>query len=303
MRYATYWIVMMPVIVFCCGRGSVAQDYSQVMVHAKPVADHLFLLRNAGGNILLSVGEDGALLVDAGMPEFSKKIGDVVAGKSGRPLRYIVNTHWHFDHTGGNSELAKGGAVIIAHGNVRKCMSEHRSLAGIDRDQPPSPKQALPVVCFEDSLALHVSGEEILLEHVANAHTDGDTLVYFRKANVLHMGDVWFNGMYPFMDVNANGCLAGMIEACDRGLAIANSDTKIVPGHGPVGDRKALQLYRDALSVINERIVKMVSEGKSKEEAIAAKPTAEYDDKWGKSWLTPDLWVSLVYDGIERTKE
>jgi glyoxylase-like metal-dependent hydrolase (beta-lactamase superfamily II) len=159
---------------------------------------------------------------------------------------------------------------------------------------------ALPAITFDESLTIHWNGQEVRMLHVPNAHTDGDCLVHFPDANVLHVGDVWFNGMYPFIDVNVGGSIDGLVKACDRALELADAKTKIIPGHGPVSDAAELRTYRDMLAAVRDRVRELVAQDKSREEVIASKPTKEFDEKWGRSWLTPDTWVGLVYDGMTR---
>jgi len=277
-----------------------ADDWSKVELQTVPLADNVYGLAGGGGNIAFSVGEDGVLLVDSAYAELVEKTTAAVKAVSNRPIRLVVNTHWHFDHAGGNEELAKGGAIIVAHENVRKRMSEDRHITVIDRDVPASPDAALPVITFAESLTFHWNGDEVRVLHVPNAHTDGDSIVYFRKANVLHVGDTWFNGMYPFFDVNAGGSLDGLVKALDRALTLPDEETKIIPGHGPLSNAVELKRYRDMLATVRDRVRALAEQGKSRAEIIAAKPTKEFDGKWGNSWLDADTWVGLIYDGMMR---
>jgi glyoxylase-like metal-dependent hydrolase (beta-lactamase superfamily II) len=269
-------------------------------IRTVPVANNLYVLAGGGGNIALSVGEDGALLVDGGFEQLVEKITTAVGTVSTAPIRLVVNTHWHFDHVGGNEKLAKVGATIVAHEDVRKLMSEDRHITVIDSRVPASPAAALPVITFTDSLTFHWNGDEVRVLHVPPAHTDGDSIVYFRNANVLHVGDTWFNGMYPFIDVNAGGSLDGLVRALDRALALANEKTKIIPGHGPLSNAVELKRYRDMLATVRDRVRVLLEQGKSRAEVIAAKPTNELDGTWGNSWLDADTWVGLIYDGMSR---
>jgi cyclase len=277
-----------------------AQDRSKVEIRTIPVAENLYVLAGAGGNIALLTGDDGTLLIDDGYKELTEKTSAAVEAVSKTPIRLVVNTHWHSDHVGGNGEMAGMGAVVIAHESVRGRMSEDRHLAVVDRDVPASPPAALPKITFPDASTLYWNGEEVNLLHVPPAHTDGDSLVYFRKANVLHAGDTYFNGMYPFIDVNAGGSLDGMVKAADLALTLVNDQTKIIPGHGPLSDAAELKRYRNMLATVRDRVRALIKEGKSREEVIAAKPTGEFDGKWGGSWLPPDKWVGLVYDGMSK---
>ena len=277
----------------------VAQDFSKVELQTTALADNLYVIAGGGGNVAVSVGEDGVLLVDDSYTELKDKLDSAVKAITKAPIRMVINTHWHFDHVGGNQALATAGAIIVAHDSVRKRMSEDQHLAGIDRHIPASPVKALPLITFADGLTLHWNGDEVRVMHLPPAHTDGDSMVYFASANVLHVGDVWFNGMYPFIDINAGGSLAGIVAAGDRALAQANEQTKIIPGHGAVSNSAELKRYRDVLATIDERVRTLAASGKSREEIIAAKPSQQFDEQWSGSWR-PDTWIGIVYDGMSK---
>ncbi|HUU96512.1 MAG TPA: MBL fold metallo-hydrolase [Phycisphaerae bacterium] len=277
-----------------------AQERPEIEVRTVQLAENVYMLAGAGGNLALSAGDHGALLVDSEYAQLTEKVTAAVKEVCETPIRFVINTHWHFDHVGGNEAFTKAGALIVAHENVRKRMSSAQVLEPMERQVPPSPAAALPVITYADALTFHWNGDQVQVIHVEPAHTDGDSLVYFRKANVLHMGDVWFNGMYPFIDVNAGGSIDGMVKAAERGLALANDKTKIIPGHGPLSNVKELREYRDMLATVRDRVRPMVREGKSREEVIAAKPTKDLDEKWGRGGFGPDMWVGIVYDGMSK---
>ena len=277
-----------------------AQSAGNVKIKTVKVADGVYMLTGSGGNIGLSVGDDGVFMIDDQFAPLTEKILAAVSMLSREPVRFLVNTHWHGDHTGGNENLGKAGAIIIAHDNVRRRMSTDQFMAAFDRSVPASPAGALPVVTFTDAVTFHFNDEELHVFHVTNAHTDGDAIIHFRQANVFHMGDTFFNGMYPFIDTGSGGSIDGMIEAADQVLARADRRTKVIPGHGPLGDRKDLRAYRDMLETVSARIHTMVDDGKSRDEVIAAKPTSELDGKWGSGFMEPDQWVGIVYDGMTR---
>ncbi|MBU0637859.1 MAG: MBL fold metallo-hydrolase [Planctomycetes bacterium] len=277
-----------------------AQDWSKVDVRVVPVTDNVYVLANAGGNIGVLTGPDGVLLIDTGFEQLSEKVTAAVKTITEQPIRLVINTHWHFDHTGGNAHLSMAGALIVAHENVRTRMTQGQYLTVIDQQVPPAPPAALPAITFSDTLQLHWSGQEVQVLHVAPAHTDGDSLVFLRTANVLHVGDSCFNGMYPFIDVNAGGSLAGVVKALDQALTLANDKTRIIPGHGPLAGVAELRAYRDMLATVCDRVGKMVKDGKSRAQIVASKPTSEFDAQLGQSWLKPDTWVGLVVDGATR---
>ncbi len=275
------------------------QNFDEVQIETVPVADGLFMLVGSGGNIGLSVGADGAFLIDDQYAPLTDKIKAAVSAQTDQPIRFVVNTHWHGDHTGGNEHMGEAGAIIVAHENVRKRMSTEQFLKAFNMRRPPSPPGALPVVTFTDAVTFHWNGDDIRVFHVAPAHTDGDAVIHFQKANVIHAGDTFFNGMYPFIDTSTGGSLDGMIAAADRILALADDATKIIPGHGPLANKADLIAYRDMLDTVRARIREMIQAGKTRDEVVAAKPTADLDAAWGKGFLQPDVWVGIVYDAMQ----
>jgi cyclase len=270
-------------------------DLSKVQIRTEKLADGLYVLFGAGGNVGVSAGPDGAFLIDDDFAPLTDKILAAVKAISPQPVRYVVNTHWHGDHSGGNENLGKSGALIVAHDNVRRRMSAEQFSAAFNMKTPPSPKLALPVITFPDQMTLHLNGDEVHAVHVPPAHTDGDSIVHFRKGNVVHMGDLYFNGMYPFIDVDTGGSLDGMITAAERGLKLVDARTRIIPGHGPVGDQAALGAYHKMLVTIRDRIAPMVKAGRTLAEVKAAAPTKDLDAAWGKGFLKPDQFIEIIF--------
>ncbi len=277
-----------------------AQGMDDVEIVATEVAPGVYMLTGQGGNLGLSVGEDFAFLIDDQFAPLTEKIVAAVAKITDRPLRFVLNTHWHGDHTGGNENLGKAGVLIVAHDNVRERLGTEQFMAAFDRTVPPSPPAALPVVTFTDTVRFHANGDTLHALHVPAAHTDGDSIVHIEAADVIHMGDVFFNGMYPFIDLGSGGSVDGVIAAVERALALAGEGTKIIPGHGPLTDRAGLAAYREMLKTVRERVAGLVAQGKSREEAVAAKPTADYDEKLGGGFLTPDRFAATVYESLKR---
>jgi glyoxylase-like metal-dependent hydrolase (beta-lactamase superfamily II) len=274
------------------------QDFSQVEIKAEKVTEGVYMLTGRGGNIGLSVGKSGSFLVDDQYAPLTDKILAVVKSVSPEPVRFLVNTHWHGDHTGGNENMGKAGVFIVAHENVRQRMSKENFNAVFKSTTPPSPEGALPVVTFGEALTFHWNGDEIRVYHVPPAHTDGDSIVHFVKADVVHMGDLFFNGGYPFIDTSSGGKVDGVIAAADRVLGAISEKTRVIPGHGPLATKADLLAYRDVVKAVRDRVAKLKAEGKTKEAAVAAKPTAEFDAKWGQGFIKGDVLVGLVFDSL-----
>lgn len=298
------WFFVAALLFACSPWTSVAaQGFPRVLIKKHPVADNLYMLEGRGGNIGALFGDDGVFLIDDQFAPLTDDIVKAVRELSPEPIRFVVNTHWHGDHTGGNENLGKAGAVIVAHENVRVRMSTKQFSEAFGRETPPSPVGALPKITFTESMTFHWNGEEVEVFHVDPAHTDGDSIIHFKGANAIHMGDIYFNGLYPYIDFSAGGSIFGMIEAVDLVLARTNKDTKIIPGHGPLSNVAELKSYRAMLIEMRDAIVKLLDAGKSVEEVVAAKPSAKYDEKLGKGFLNPDSFVGIVARGIVRYRE
>jgi len=267
-----------------------------ITVH--PLRGNISAFIGSGGNIAVLPGADGTLMIDAGIAVSQPKITDALKGISGNPVRHLVNTHWHFDHTDGNNWLHDSGASITAHENTRKRLLVRHRVQGWRFTFPPAPKGALPVVVFKKDLTLHMNGARIELEYYEPAHTDSDISVHFTDANVFHTGDTWWNGIYPFIDYSSGGNIDGTIAAAEANLAKVNDKTIVIPGHGPIGDKTQMKEFRDMLVAVREKVAALKEQGKSFEQTIAAKPTADFDAKWGQFLITPDMFTGLVYTGV-----
>jgi cyclase len=260
------------------------------------------LLAGPGGNIAVLSGPDDVALIDSGIPARIASIREAVASISPKPVRTLLNTHWHFDHTGGNESLGRSGTVIIAHENVRKRMATEQTVAFMNMKFPPSPASALPAVTFPATATLYLAGQTIDAFRVQSAHTDGDTVFVLKEADVVHAGDLFFNGIYPFIDASTGGNLDGMIAAADRMLAVVGPRTKVIPGHGPLATSGDLRLYRAMLAGVREQVAPLIASGKTVDEAVAAKPTRSFDEKWGKGFLTGDVFVRVIYSAVAAKK-
>jgi cyclase len=272
---------------FCQGQGV---DFAKTEIQTVKISDNLYVLMGgpAQGNILVSVGSDGLFLVDTMYGQMHQKIMDALAKISSQPIRYIVNTHLHGDHTGGNEAMAKLGAVIISQDNMRKRM-------------PAQPAAALPAVTYETSMTLHFNGEEIYIYHPEPAHTDGDSIIYFRHANVMHVGDVPASLRYPNIGVTDGGSVDGMIAAGQQVMKVANAQTKIIPGHlGPVVGFSEIQQQLVMFAAVRDRVAAAIRAGKTVEQVVASKPTADFDPGRLGGAITPDRFVTLVYTDLAK---
>ena len=256
------------------------QDMSDVVIETIELEPDLFMLVGRGGNIGLSVGEDGAFLIDDQFAPLTAKILAAVAEVSDLPVRWVLNTHWHGDHTGGNENLGAAGAMIVAHRNVYRRMNpaEFADLVGRSAQ---APRAALPVVTFDEAVQFHWNGRHIEVTHIGRAHTDGDAIVHFPRANVFHMGDTFFRGRLPFIDVDSGGGIDGVIAAANFVLSRSDDETRIIPGHGGLAAPEHLREYRDMLETVRLRVAGMVAEGRSEEEVVAAAPLADLSGDWG----------------------
>lgn len=277
---------------------SAQQDFSKVEIKTIPVSGNVSMLMGAGGNIGVLVGEKGVILIDDQYAPLSQKILAAVAALSDKPVSTVVNTHWHGDHTGGNEALAEKGVIVVAHDNVRTRMSTRQFQAAFNRETLPSPSGALPVVTFSDTLTLHIGDETLHAFRVGPAHTDGDVIIHFASANAIHMGDTYFAGMFPFVDISSGGNLAGMIGAVNQALEKANDDTKIIPGHGPLSNTGELKAYRDMLVTVLDRVTALAGEGKSLEEIVAAKPLADLEAQWGGGFINAERLLGFAHAAV-----
>jgi glyoxylase-like metal-dependent hydrolase (beta-lactamase superfamily II) len=255
------------------------------------------MLVGGGGNIGFSVGEDGVFVIDDQYAPLTEKIIAAIREISDQPIKFLVNTHWHGDHTGGNENMTKQGTTILAHDNVRKRLEESPN-----RDGSKRAKEALPIVTFNDKLSLHINGETVAIHHSEHAHTDGDAILYFSKSNVLHTGDTYFNGLYPYIDLNSGGSIDGYIKAVKTSLALINESTQIIPGHGPVSNKKEYQAFLDMLETLRSSIMSEIDKGASEEDVANNQTVTQTYDELGYSWnfITSEKIRRAIYKSLKK---
>lgn len=271
-------------------------DFDAVQIKTIHVKGPVYMLEGYGGNIGLSVGEDGTLVIDDQFAPLADKIKAAIAKLTDKPTRFVLNTHWHFDHTGGNEAFGES-ADIIAHENVRKLLSREETILGMKI--PPLARHGLPVITFTDGLSLHMNGEDIRVTHIPGGHTDGDAVVFFTKSNVIHTGDIVTAGRYPFVDLDHGGSVQGMIKSVDKLLTMINDDTKIIPGHGPLAAKKDLITFREMMQDSLNVVRRGIKSGQSLEEIQKTGLPGKWKD-WDKGFLNTDQWLALVHESLQK---
>lgn len=274
-------------------------DFSKVTIKTFDLGNRTYMLEGAGGNSTIAVGDDGVIMVDGQFAPLHDKLKAAIAAVTPQPVKFLVNSHYHRDHVGGNVPFSKDGATVVAHENVRTRLASGATMIVPDVKIPPAPPEALPAQIYTDALKLEVKGRAAQLAHPLNAHTDGDTYVYFADANVLSTGDTVAMGRYPNIDFGNGGNIKGMIAAADAYLALANDATKIVPGHGPLASKAQLVEYRAMLVTARDRMAKLIAEGKSLDDVYAAKPFADFDAKFNLPEQASKNWMRVVYASLK----
>ncbi len=275
-----------------------AGQFDDVKITAVPVTEQIYMVTGKGGNIGLFIGADGTFLIDDQFAPLTEKIVATIKSVGGNYPKFLINTHYHGDHTGGNEKLGREGALIFSHHNVRERLEKGSFIGAFNMKRPAVSPEGLPVVTFSKDIRFHLNGDTVRVKHVPHAHTDGDSFIFFENANVIHAGDVFFNGFYPFIDVEHGGSLKGMLKAADKILKLADDRTKIIPGHGPLADKQALTDYREMLATAYERLSKLKAEGKTAQAAAAAGPLNDLEANWGGGMFKSDRWIELIYSGV-----
>ncbi len=275
-----------------------AQQQDEVKIEAAQVRGNIYMLTGQGGNIGLFHGADGSFMIDDQFAPLTDKILAAVKSVGGDNPKYLINTHFHGDHTGGNENLGKSGTLIMSHHAVRERLVNGSFIAAFGMKAGPAPKAALPAVTYSENMHLHLNGETVHIIHVPNGHTDGDSYVIFEKANVVHAGDLFFNGFYPFIDAANGGTMRGVIAGVDMILAQTDADSKIIPGHGPLATRSDLLAYREMLATAYERLLKLKNEGVSFEDAVMHEPLQDLESEWGDGIFDGDKWIQIIYPAV-----
>jgi glyoxylase-like metal-dependent hydrolase (beta-lactamase superfamily II) len=306
MRISTFALLGSVLCSAAVAQQTPAAPPPDVKIETVSIAPGIYMLVGRGGNVGLTVGVDGAAIIDDQFADMAPKIRAAVALLSDQPVKFVINTHLHGDHTGGNDAFGKSGAVIIAQENVRKRLGTPQTNPSTNAPIVPRAREALPVVTFADTAALHFNDDDLEFTHLPNAHTETDIVVRFRKANVVHMGDT-FTGGFPFIDGNTGGTLDGFIRAHETVLATVDDGTKIIRGHGPLGNKAELQAYHDMLVTVRDRVAKLVKAGRTQEQVLAARPTKEFEEKYGGANFNAEQWIGRAYvdqkQALERRKK
>jgi glyoxylase-like metal-dependent hydrolase (beta-lactamase superfamily II) len=271
---------------------------AKAKVTVQPIRRNISVLQGSGGNIAVLTGRDGKLLVDAGFAVSRSAVSNALASIDDNPVTHLINTHWHIDHTDGNAWLHSARAEIIAHQNTKRHLSVSTRVEGCRWTFPPAPAGALPSRVFDTDHVILRNNTQIALCYYGPAHTDSDILVHFTEADIVHLGDTWWNGDYPFIDYSTGGSIAGQIQAAEANLSKFSDQTIFIPGHGPVGKRADVAEYRDMLVAVRTKVAALKRQGRSLQDTIAANPTAQFDAKWGQFLTTPDAFTGFVYAGV-----
>ncbi len=273
-----------------------SQDNQEVTIQTEKLSDHVFMLTGRGGNIGISIGEDGVFMIDGQFAPLSEKILSAIKSLSDKPVKLLVNTHWHGDHTGGNVNFQKKGITIMAHDNVRKRLKETPN-----KDKTMRPKEALPVITFNDKMKIYINGEQVAVFHIDNAHTDGDALLYFVDSNILHPGDTYFSNRYPYIDLSSGGGINGYITAAQAGSILIDEETKIIPGHGKLSNAAEYKTFLKMLIEIKSNVEAEMAKGKTEDEvAKMGSITKTFDDLgYGSGWINSENFRRTVYKSLK----
>ena len=294
------FLLLTLLFVFTAAAAQAQTDFSKVQMKATKVAGNVYMLEGSGGNIGVSVGDDGLLIVDDQFAPLADKIRAALKGIADKKLRFILNTHWHGDHTGGNVAFGPE-ATIIAHDNVRKRLATEQKSTVFNTTTPASPKEALPVITFDQSLSVHFNGEEIRAIHFPHGHTDGDSVIFFSASNVVHLGDDFFAGRFPFVDLESGGSVEGLVKNIGELVAKIPADAKLIPGHGPISTLDDLKSYHRMLQQTTEIVRGKIAAGKTLDQ-IKTEGLPDEWKPWGAGFIKTDRWVETIYKSLTAKK-
>jgi cyclase len=276
-------------------------QFENVTINTTKLTDSIYMLEGSGGNIIVSVGQDGVFMVDDQFAPLTKKIKEAILKITDQPVKFVINTHLHPDHVGGNENLGELGAIIVSHDNVRKRLSTEQFSEFFKRTIPPTPEKGLPIVTFSDNMTAYQNGDEIKIIHVDNGHTDGDSIVYFTKNNVIHVGDDFNDKSYPFIDISSGGSIDGLISSLETISSIINDETKVVSGHSEISNKTKINDFTNMLKDVRENVNQMIESGKSLEEIIASQPTSKYDEiYYDHTRFQPEDLITFIYQSLTK---
>lgn len=278
-----------------------AQD-ENVTISTTKLTNNTYMLKGSGGNIIVSVGQDGVFMVDDQFAPLTEKIKEAISNITDQPVKFVINTHWHSDHTGGNENFGELGAIIVSHDNVKKRLSTEQFSEFFNRTVPPLSEKGLPIITFSDNMTISQNGDEIKVIHVDNGHTDGDSIVYFTKNNVIHVGDDFTDKSYPFIDISSGGSIDGLISSLQTISSIVDDETKVISGHTGISNKTKVIDLTNMLTDVRQNVSQMIEDGKSLEEIIAVKPTSNYDEIYYEhSTIKPEDFVTHIYQSLTKT--
>jgi glyoxylase-like metal-dependent hydrolase (beta-lactamase superfamily II) len=278
-----------------------AQD-ENVTISTTKLTNNTYMLKGSGGNIIVSVGQDGVFMVDDQFAPLTEKIKGAISNITDQPVKFVINTHWHSDHTGGNENFGEMGAIIVSHDNVKKRLSTEQFIGFFNRTVPPLSEKGLPIITFSDNMTISQNGDEIRVIHVDNGHTDGDSIVYFTKSNVIHVGDDFTDKSYPFIDISSGGSIDGLISSLQTISSLIDDKTKVISGHTEISNKTKVNDLVNMLADVRQSVSQMIADGKTLEEIIALRPTASYDEIYHEhSTIKPEDFVTIIYQSLTKT--
>ena len=297
--YFVFAGVSLLLLFFSMNANNIYAQYENVTINTTKLTDSIYMLEGSGGNIALSIGQDGAFIVDDQFAPLTEKIKKAISKITDKPIKFVINTHWHSDHTGGNENLGEIGAIIVSHDNVRKRLSTDQAIEFFNMTIPALSEKGLPIVTFSDNMTIYQNGEAIKIIHVDNGHTDGDSIVYFTKNNVIHVGDDFSDKSYPIIDISSGGSIDGLITSLGTISSTINNETRVISGHTGISNKTKVNDFTSMLKDIRDQVNQMKSEGKSLEEIIASKPTSKHDEIfYDYTFIKPEDFVTFVYESL-----